>query len=78
MTLQNGVYVFPIFSPISNIWPSTNLNDTFGMFSMWLIKIILLKYTGGVQIIGRNLRFFGYFVTKTKNNTEKKYPKIQG
>ena len=28
-------------------------------------------YTGGVQIIGRNSRFFGYFVTKTKKNTEK-------
>ena len=28
-------------------------------------------YTGGVQIIGRNSRFVGYFVTKTKKNTEK-------
>ena len=27
--------------------------------------------TGGVQIIGRNSRFIGYFVTKTKKNTEK-------
>ena len=30
--------------------------------------------TGGVQIIGRNSRFFDYFVTKTKKNTEKKIP----
>ena len=28
-------------------------------------------HTGGVQIIGRNSRFFGYFVTKIKKNTEK-------
>ena len=28
-------------------------------------------HTGGVQIIGRNSRFIGYFVTKTKKNTEK-------
>ena len=27
--------------------------------------------TGGVQIIGRNSPFIGYFVTKTKKNTEK-------
>ena len=27
--------------------------------------------TGKVQIIGRNSRFIGYFVTKTKKNTEK-------
>ena len=27
--------------------------------------------TGVVQIIGRNSRFIGYFVTKTKKNTEK-------
>ena len=27
--------------------------------------------TGGVKIIGRNSRFIGYFVTKTKKNTEK-------
>ena len=33
---------------------------------------------GGVQIIGRNSRFMGYFVTKTKKSTEKKYQKIQG
>ena len=29
-------------------------------------------YTGVHQIIGRNSRFFGYSVTKTKKNTEKK------
>ena len=27
--------------------------------------------TGGVQIIGRNSRFIGYFAIKTKKNTEK-------
>ena len=31
----------------------------------------LFLFTGGVQIIGRNSRFIGYFVTKTKKNTEK-------
>ena len=31
----------------------------------------VLIYTVGVQIIGRKSRFFGYFVTKTKKNTEK-------
>ena len=30
-----------------------------------------LTCTGGVQIIGRNSRFMGYFVTKTKKSTEK-------
>ena len=34
--------------------------------------------TGGVQIIGRNSRFMGYFVTKTKKSAEKKCQKIQG
>ena len=31
----------------------------------------LKRPTGGVQIIGRNSRFFDYFVTKTKKNTKK-------
>ena len=30
-----------------------------------------IQHTGGVQIIGRNSRFIGYFATKTKKNTEK-------
>ena len=34
-------------------------------------RVKLQGATGGVQIIGRNLRFVGYFVTKTKKNTEK-------
>ena len=29
------------------------------------------EHTGGVLIIGRNSRFVGYFVTKTKKNPEK-------
>ena len=32
---------------------------------------MIVTATGGVQIIGRNSRFIGYFVTKTKKNTEK-------
>ena len=36
-----------------------------------------IQLTGGVQIIGMNSRFIGYFVFKTKK-TQKKYQKIQG
>ena len=55
----------------SQLWPDFALS----LFSAWTQVI---ETTGGVQIIGRNSRFMGYFVTKTKKSTEKKYQKIQG
>ena len=36
-----------------------------------------MNCTGGVQIIGRNSRFFRYFVTKTKKNREKNYRRFK-
>ena len=48
-----------------------NCGDTFSFMSFLEIEIFS-KYTGWVQIIGRNLRLFNYLVTKTKKNTEKK------
>ena len=36
-----------------------------------------IKCTGGHLIIGRNSRFIGYFVTKTKKNTEKNYRRFK-
>ena len=36
-----------------------------------ILSIIHLFGTSGVQIIGRNWRLIGYFVTQTKKNTEK-------
>ena len=45
----------------------------FGLFWLcfYVARSLVKTATGGVQIIGRNSRFIGYFVTKTKKNTEK-------